>query len=317
MWGELWWENMRNKTYGPIDMIRALGGGTVSLGGGTVSLGGGTVSLCGHAVSLEGAHVSGSARLFPGRLSASCLPAGGRRGERETHFIATSLFHFLIGTLSLSIMSRRSPRSALLGGLCVLLAAALLSVSGEKDSESRYGSVREAVAELAGEQTVRSVHKAFSQVLAAVAGGLSAGLNVLCLNASRLLQAAGVHATLPISEATPDGVVFVAQWLLVTFIGYWLISLVFRCVASALRRALWLLKVGVAVVCFGFILSDRSAGSDAMAVRLAVLVCVCVLLGVGTLGSPDVAGQTARLEKQVKVLETRLREMERRRRTQE
>ncbi|XP_040042010.2 voltage-gated monoatomic cation channel TMEM109 [Gasterosteus aculeatus] len=225
-------------------------------------------------------------------------------------------------------MSRRSTRSALLGGLCVLLAAALLSVSAEKDSESRYGSVREAVAELAGEgrtylgrlageQTVRSVHKAFSQVLAAVAGGLSAGLNVLCLNASRLLQAAGVHATLPISEATPDGVVFVAQWLLVTFIGYWLISLVFRCVASALRRALWLLKVGVAVVCFAFILSDRSAGSDAMAVRLAVLVCVCVLLGVGTLGSPDVAGQTARLEKQVKVLETRLREMERRRRTQE
>ncbi|KAL6109999.1 uncharacterized protein ACO6RY_19172 [Pungitius sinensis] len=103
-------------------------------------------------------------------------------------------------------MSHRSPWSALPGGLCVL-ATLLLSVSGENDSESRYGSIRElraALAELAeegrtylgklaGEQTVLSVQKAFSQVLAAVAGGLSAGLNVLSQNVSHLLQAAGFH----------------------------------------------------------------------------------------------------------------------------
>ncbi|XP_037327698.1 voltage-gated monoatomic cation channel TMEM109 [Pungitius pungitius] len=225
-------------------------------------------------------------------------------------------------------MSHRSPRSALLGGLCVL-AALLLCVSAEKDSESRYGSIREfraTLAELAGEgrtylgrlageQTVLSVQKAFSQVLAAVAGGLSAGLNVLSQNVSHFLQAAGFHASLPISEVTPDGVVFVAQWVLAAFIGYWLISLVFRLVASTLRRALWLLKVGVALVCFGLILSDHSVGSDTMAARLAALVCVCVLLGVGATKSSDAADQTARLEEQVKMLETRLRELEKRRRT--
>ncbi|KAM8878905.1 voltage-gated monoatomic cation channel TMEM109 [Spinachia spinachia] len=210
-----------------------------------------------------------------------------------------------------------------------VLAAALLCVSAEKDAESRPGSIRELRAALAeqagegrsylgrlvGEQTVLSVQKAFAQVLAAVAGGLSAGLNVLSHNVSHLLQAAGFQAALPISEVTPDGVVFVAQWVLVAFIGYWLLSFVLRLVASTLRRALWLLKVAVALVCFGLILSDHSVGTDTMAARLAMLVCVCVLLGVGTPKSADAADQTARLEKQVKMLEMRLSEMEKRRRT--
>lgn len=209
-----------------------------------------------------------------------------------------------------------------------MLGALLLSVSGENVSEGRSGMIQElraALAELAGEgrtylgrlageQTVLSVQKAFSQVLGAVAGSVSAGLNVLLQYVSHFLEAAGFQAGFPISEVTPEGLIFVAQWVLAALIGYWLISLVFGLVASALRRALWLLKVGVALGCFGLILSDRSVGTDTVAIRLGVLVCACVLLGVGSLRSSGGDDKTAHLEEQVKTLETRLREMERRRR---
>ncbi|XP_029309252.1 voltage-gated monoatomic cation channel TMEM109 [Cottoperca gobio] len=215
-------------------------------------------------------------------------------------------------------------------GLCVL-SALWLSVSGENVFESRSGMIqdlRTALADLAGkgriylgrlagEQTVLSVQKAFSQVLGVVAGSLSGGLTVLLQYVSHFLQAAGIQVGFPISKVTPEGVIFVAQWVLLALIGFWLISLVFRLVASTLRRTLWLLKVGMALVCFGLILSDHSVGTDTMAVRLAVLVCVCVLLGVGTSRGSNAADNTAHLEEQVKILERRLREMERWRRTEE
>ncbi|XP_069544495.1 uncharacterized protein [Brachyistius frenatus] len=216
------------------------------------------------------------------------------------------------------------PQLATPGGLCVL-AVLLLSVSGENVLESRSGTIQElrtALADLAGEgrtylgrlageQTVLSVQKAFSQVLSVVAGGVAGGLNILLQYSSHFLQAAGVHVSPPGSRVTPEGLVFVAQWLLAALVGYRLISLTFHLVASALRRALWLLKVGVALSCFGLILSDHRAGTETTAGRLAVLVCVCVVLGVGTSRGPDAADKTSRLEEQVKILERRLREMER------
>ncbi|XP_040892698.1 transmembrane protein 109 [Toxotes jaculatrix] len=215
-------------------------------------------------------------------------------------------------------------------GLCVL-GALLLTVSAAKESESRPGMIQElqtALADLAGrgrtylcrlagEQTVLSVQKAFSQVLGVVAGGLAGGLNVLLQYISDFLEAAGIQVVFPINKVTPGGVIFVAQWILIALIGYWLISLAFQLVASTLRRALWLLKLGVALFCFGLILSDHSVGTETMAIRLAVLVCVCVLLGVGTSSGSNAAEKAAHLEEQVKVLERRLREMERWRRTEE
>lgn len=121
----------------------------------------------------------------------------------------------------------------------------------------------------------------------------------------------------PINKVTPGGLIFVTQWVLVALIGYWLLSLAFRLVASTLRRALWLLKVGVALACFGFILSDHSVDTETMAIRLAFLVMVCVLLGVGTSGGSNVADKTFQLEEHVQVLERRLREVERWRRREE
>ncbi|XP_068607481.1 voltage-gated monoatomic cation channel TMEM109 [Brachionichthys hirsutus] len=213
--------------------------------------------------------------------------------------------------------------------LCAL-SASLLSVSGEKVLESRPGMIQElraAVADLAeqgrrslgrlaGEQTVLSVQKSFSQVLDVVAGSLAAGLNVFLQYVSNLLQAAGIQASFPTDKVTPEGVIFVARWVLVALIGYWLLSLALRLVASSLRQALWLLKLILALICFGLILSDH-VDTETLAIRLAVLVLVCVLLGVGTSQGPNVADKTAHLEHQIKILERRLREMERWRKTEE
>ncbi|KAM9362871.1 voltage-gated monoatomic cation channel TMEM109-like [Symphorus nematophorus] len=179
------------------------------------------------------------------------------------------------------------------------------------------GEGRSYLGRLAGEQTVLSVQKAFSQVLGVVAQSVAGGLNVLLTYVSHFMQAAGMEVGFPISKVTPEGLLFVVQWVLAAVIGYWLLSLIFRLVASTLRRALWLLKVSMALVCFGFILSDRSVDTETMAIRLAVLVLVCVVLGVGTWRSSDAADKTAHLEEQVKILERRLREMERWRRTEE
>ena len=121
----------------------------------------------------------------------------------------------------------------------------------------------------------------------------------------------------PINKVTAEGLIFFAQWVLMALIGYWLISLAFRLVASTARQTLWLLKAGVALACFGLILRDHSVGTETMAIRLAVLVCVCVLLGVGTSRGSNAADKMAHLEKQVKILERRLRESERWRRTEE
>ncbi|XP_072240002.1 voltage-gated monoatomic cation channel TMEM109 [Leuresthes tenuis] len=205
----------------------------------------------------------------------------------------------------------------------------VFSVSGELESRSGlFQELRDALTDLAGEgrtllgrlaeeQMVLSVQKAFSQVLDVAAEGLAGGLNILLQYLSHFLHAAGVQVGFPVRKVTPDGLIFVGQWVLVSLICYWLISFALRLVASTLRRALWLLKLGVAFACFGLILSDYRVGTETMAIRLAVLVCVCVILGVGTSSGSIVADKTARLEEQVKILERRLREMERWTRTEE
>ncbi|XP_070845846.1 voltage-gated monoatomic cation channel TMEM109 isoform X1 [Chaetodon trifascialis] len=171
---------------------------------------------------------------------------------------------------------------------------------------------------LAGEQTVLTVQKAFSQTLAVVAESLAGSLTVLLQCISQFLQGAGIlQVGFHINKVTPEGVIFVSLWVLVALIGYWLLSLAFRLVASTLRQALWLLKVSIALVCFGLILRDHSVNTETIVIRLTVLVSVCILLGVGTSRDSNAADKTARLEEQVKILERRLREMERWRGTEE
>ncbi|XP_030580427.1 voltage-gated monoatomic cation channel TMEM109 [Archocentrus centrarchus] len=238
----------------------------------------------------------------------------------------------LIFKFRLEAAATMTPRTKrkVFSGLC-FFSVFVLSVVGETAFESPSGAMQELrtalcdfavegrtyLGRLVGEQTLLSVQKAFSQVLAVAAGSVAAGLNVLLQYITQFLQASGIQVALPISKVTPDGLLFVAQWVLIALICYWLISLAFRLVASTLMRALWLLKVGVALTCFGLILSDHHVGTEMMAIRLAVLLCVCAMLGVGTWRGSSGAEKTAHLEEQVKILERRLKDMEKWTRTEE
>ncbi|KAJ0051065.1 hypothetical protein NL108_012299 [Boleophthalmus pectinirostris] len=212
------------------------------------------------------------------------------------------------------------------------LFSTLLCVSGETHTSSPSGSgliqdLRAALGDLAGvgrtylgglfgEQTVLSVQKAFSNVFKVVAENVASGLNVILQYISHLFETAGINVKIP-AHVTPSGVVFVVQWILVAILTYWIISLTFQLVASTLKRALWLFKISVALFFFVLILRDYSVGTETMAIRLTVLVLVCVLLGVGSSGGSSAADKTADLEEQVRILERRLREMERWRRIDE
>ncbi|XP_064783444.1 uncharacterized protein LOC135507750 isoform X1 [Oncorhynchus masou masou] len=152
-------------------------------------------------------------------------------------------------------------------------------------------------------------YQCFFQVVKYLAEAAASGANVVMKYLSQFLVAAGVDVEMPVNSITPDAVVYIGQWLLLALIGYWLLSLAFRLVASTLRRFLWLLKLGVVLGLFCLILSDSSAGTETTALRLAGLVSVCVLLGIGHSGT---GGDNTYLEDQLRVLERRVREMERR-----
>ncbi|XP_044048454.1 uncharacterized protein LOC122874527 [Siniperca chuatsi] len=152
------------------------------------------------------------------------------------------------------------------------------------------------------------------QVLGAVAGSLASGLNVLLQYVTHFLQAAGIQVGLPINTVTPEGVIFVAQWVLLLLICYVVITLAFQLVTFFLRWIRWLLKLGVVLACFGLILKDHSVGTETMAIRLVCLGCICILLSIRPWKDRTMAARIVHLEEQVKILENRLREMERWRR---
>ncbi|XP_073698480.1 voltage-gated monoatomic cation channel TMEM109 [Garra rufa] len=135
---------------------------------------------------------------------------------------------------------------------------------------------------------------------------VASALNVVIQYVTEILESAGIDAKLPFQKVTPEGVIFVAKWALLLVVAYWIISFIVRLVVRAVRQALWLLKVIFAIGMFGLILSDTGASAETTAMRLAGLACVCVLLRIGTTSAkPD-----AQLEDKIKMLERRLREME-------
>ncbi|XP_043095063.1 transmembrane protein 109 [Puntigrus tetrazona] len=135
---------------------------------------------------------------------------------------------------------------------------------------------------------------------------VASALNMAIRYATEVLKSAGIDAKLPFQKVTPEGVIFVTQWALLAVVAYWIISFILSLIVGAIRQALWLLKVTFAVATFGLILSDTGASAETTAIRLAGLACVCFLLGIGTPSAkPD-----RHLEDQIKMLERRLREME-------
>uniref|UniRef100_A0A672QN84 Si:dkey-9i23.15 n=1 Tax=Sinocyclocheilus grahami TaxID=75366 RepID=A0A672QN84_SINGR len=134
---------------------------------------------------------------------------------------------------------------------------------------------------------------------------VASALNMVIRYVTEILESAGIDVKLPFQEVTLEGVIFVAQWALLFVVAYWIIAFIRRLVVGAVRQVLWLLKVTFAMGMFGLILSDAGASAEATAIRLAGLACVCVLLGIGTSAKPD-----THLEDKIKMLERRLREME-------
>lgn len=160
---------------------------------------------------------------------------------------------------------------------------------------------------MVGEKVVDSSLKSARNGVKVVSEATAAALNVVIRYLTEILEAAGINAKLPFNQVTAEGVIFVAQWTLLALIAYWILSFILRLVVGAVRQALWLLKVIFTVAMFWLILSDSGASAETTALRLAGLVCVCVLIGVG--GSS--AERDMHLENKIKILERRLRDMER------
>ncbi|XP_030643983.1 voltage-gated monoatomic cation channel TMEM109 [Chanos chanos] len=165
-----------------------------------------------------------------------------------------------------------------------------------------------------GKQTVETTVKSAGNAVKSLSEWTAAALNVLVVHLTNWLEAAGVHVKLPFDRVTPEGVLFVTKWTLLAVICYWLLSLAFRLVAGVLRQALWLVKVVFALGAFVMILSDSGAGAETTALRLLGLVLVCILLRVGPSGGKG--DEAACLEGKVRLLEGRIREMERKRKVE-
>ncbi|KAJ4938217.1 hypothetical protein JOQ06_002842, partial [Pogonophryne albipinna] len=114
------------------------------------------------------------------------------------------------------------------------------------------------------EQLWLSQKQAFYWFLDAVAGSLANGLNAPLQYVTYFLHATGIKVDLPINPVTPDGVFFVVQWVLLLLICYAVIALAFVMFTFFLRKLWWLLKVALALACFGIILNDHSIDTKTM-----------------------------------------------------
>ncbi|XP_056325201.1 transmembrane protein 109 [Danio aesculapii] len=169
-------------------------------------------------------------------------------------------------------------------------------------SEEAHGFLVSAIGEKRVDLSLKFLQSGVKWLSDAVASALNVAIRYI----TEILESAGIDAKLPFQKVTPEGVIFVAQWAILAVLAYWILSFILRLVVGAVRQVLWLLKLSFAVGTFGLILSDTGASAETTALRLAGLACVCVLLGIGTTSAkPD-----AHLENKVKMLERRLKEME-------
>ncbi|XP_037624552.1 uncharacterized protein LOC119487596 [Sebastes umbrosus] len=179
-----------------------------------------------------------------------------------------------------------------LSGLIVTVLFVLFEDEKAEDEERKQRA-------LAFKQTV---FQAFFWVLDVVAGNVAGALNVLLQYVTHFLQAIGIQVGLPVNPVTPEGVIIVAQWVFLLLICYGVITLAFLLVTFFLRCLWWLLKVGVALACFGLILNDHSVDTKTMVFRLLSLGCICLLLST----RPCKAAKIVHLDEQVKILEKRV-----------
>lgn len=158
---------------------------------------------------------------------------------------------------------------------------------------------------LVGTSVVRSVLEFLETVIRFLAEGAASGLNVIAVYVTEILRVTGFDsATLPL--VTPEAVTAVAQWGLLTLIGYWILAIVLRVLVGVVRQVFWILKTVLALWFFGLIVLDKTASADTTAVRLTGLVLVCVVLTLLTSGSEKSSG----VEQRISSLEGRLKAVE-------
>ncbi|CAL1613281.1 unnamed protein product [Knipowitschia caucasica] len=162
------------------------------------------------------------------------------------------------------------------------------------------------VESLVGTSVVRSVVEFLETVIRFLAEGAASGLNVIAVYVTEILRVTGFDATLTLPRVTPEAVTAVAQWGLLSLIGYWVLAIVLRLLVGVVRQLFWIIKTVLALWFFGLIVLDKTASADTTAVRLSGLVLVCVLLTLLSSGSEKTSG----VEKRISSLEGRLRAVE-------
>ncbi|XP_055005069.1 uncharacterized protein LOC110160722 isoform X1 [Boleophthalmus pectinirostris] len=157
---------------------------------------------------------------------------------------------------------------------------------------------------LVGQENVYTLAMFLETVIRFLAEGAASGLNVIAVYVTEILRVTGFDATLP--PVTPEAVTAVAQWGLLTLIGYWVLAIVLRLLIGIVRQVFWIIKTVLALWFFGLIVLDKTASADTTAVRLTGLVLVCVLLTLLTSGSE----KTSAVEQRISSLEGRLKVVE-------
>ncbi|XP_053284785.1 transmembrane protein 109 isoform X2 [Pleuronectes platessa] len=197
--------------------------------------------------------------------------------------------------------------------LRTLLAGTCQEIHGYAESLLGTGVVRSAaesaglfLESMLGQERVYTLAMFFEMVLRVVAEGAASGLNVIAVYVTEILRVTGFNAALP--RVTPEGVAAFAQWGLLALIGYWMLTIVLRLLIAVLRRVFWVVKTVLALWLFGLMVTDKTATTEATAVRLAGLVLVCALL---TLLS-SASEKSCAVEQRLSVLESRLRAVEKR-----
>ncbi|XP_072295704.1 uncharacterized protein [Eucyclogobius newberryi] len=162
------------------------------------------------------------------------------------------------------------------------------------------------VESLVGTSVVRSVIEFLQTAIRLMAEGAASGLNVIAVYVTEILRVTGFDATLTLPRVTPEGVTAVAQWGLLTLIGYWVLAIVLRLLIGVVRQVFWVIKTVLALWFFGLIVLDKTATADTTAVRLTGLVLVCVVLTLLSSGSE----KTGAVEQRISSLEGRLKAVE-------
>ncbi|XP_068596653.1 voltage-gated monoatomic cation channel TMEM109 [Brachionichthys hirsutus] len=159
-----------------------------------------------------------------------------------------------------------------------------------------------------GSGVMRSAAQFFKTVIRFLAEGAASGLNVIAVYVTEILRVTGFDVARTMPRFTPEGVTAIAQWGLVTLIGYWLLTVILQLLICVVGRVFWLVKALLALCVFGLIVTDRNASTDTTAVRLGVLVLGCVILTLLTSGSE----KTLSVDRRLTSLEGRLRAVEKR-----